>query len=158
MDEMEIIHQLSRMLYLYKKETMTAARKRSDISTRDLMLLEVIRHMNHTHPVKMNEISHYLNITPAAVSQSVRHFEKKGWVVRVQQESDRRSVYISITEDAVEMLKRYEARMKENLKIFIASLGPDDAQAFVRIVEKGLQFMKDHQHVRTEDMKGDAND
>lgn len=158
MDEIEIIHQLSRILYLYKKEIMMETRKRSDISGRDLMLLEIILRMNDAHPVKMNEISHYLNITPAAVSQSIRSFEKKGWVVRVQQENDRRSVYISITEEAIQMVKSHEVRMKENLKAFITSLGPDDAQAFVRIVEKGLQFVKDQRHARMEETKGDSND
>ena len=90
--------------------------------------------MNQCHPVKMSDISHYLDITPAAVSQSVRDFEKKGWVKRVTTENDRRSVYVNITADAVQLLKRYEAHLKENLKTFITTLGPEDAQAFVRIV------------------------
>ncbi|CVH74837.1 transcriptional repressor MprA [Clostridiales bacterium CHKCI006] len=157
MNEMDIIHQLMRMLYLYKKETVMEKKHQSELSRRDLMLLEVIQHMNQCHPVKMSDISHYLDITPAAVSQSVRDFEKKGWVKRVTPENDRRSVYVNITADAVQLLKRYEAHLKENLKTFITTLGPEDAQAFVRIVEKGLQFMKEHQHLHIEEMKGDSN-
>ena len=139
MNEMDIIHQLMRMLYLYKKETVMEKKHQSELSRRDLMLLEVIRHMNQCHPVKMSDISHYLDITPAAVSQSVRDFEKKGWVKRVTPENDRRSVYVNITADAIlSQIRRnllapvFPSRLQisavKNIDIFLQSVCIYDAR------------------------------
>ena len=40
------------------------------------------------------------------------------------------------------MVQEMEEHMKQQLIAFIAELGEDDAEAFVRILEKGFTFFK----------------
>ena len=59
---------------------------------------------------------------------------------RILLDTDRRSVYIQVSEDARRMMKNCEAFMTERLAEFIEELGEEDANAFVRILEKALAY------------------
>ena len=66
----------------------------------------------------------------------------KRQVERTVLESDRRSVYVRVSDEAKQMVQEMEEHMKQQLIAFIAELGEDDAEAFVRILEKGFTFFK----------------
>lgn len=157
MNEMEIVRKIMRMFYLFRQENgMLMEHKEPLMSHRDIMMLDAIMKINpNGEPVKMNEISQYFNITPAAVSQGIKAFEKKGWVERIRLEDDRRSVYITVTKEARDHMKACAERMSENLAAFISLLGEEDAQALVRILEKGILFTKAHHNCSHKKEKGD---
>lgn len=98
--------------------------------------------------VKMSDMSVYFRITPAAVSQMVREYERKGWVERVVLEQDRRSVYLKVTEEAKALLKQNEEAAMQGIIDFIHYLGEEDSEALVRILEKAKNYgpiMKHHE-------------
>ena len=68
---------------------------------------------------------------------------------RILLDTDRRSVYIQVSEDARRMMKNCEAFMTERLVEFIEELGEEDANALVRILEKALA----HSHKRKEKLE-----
>ena len=98
------------------------------------MMLDAI--IQNGNMVKMSEISSYFHITPAAVSQMIRSFEKKGWVERVILDNDRRSVYIKVSDAGSRMIEQNEKHVTEKLVEFIEMLGEEDAEALIRILEK----------------------
>ena len=67
---------------------------------------------------------------------------KNGWVERVVLENDRRSVYIKVSDQAKEVMKGCEKHMTESLYEFIEALGEEDAENFLRIMEKAVEFSK----------------
>lgn len=143
MDEMEIVRRLYHMFYLMRRESFRMASEHQaphPIGGRDLMMLDAI--VQNGNQMKMSEISSYFHITPAAVSQMIRSFEKKNWVERILLENDRRSVYIKVSEQGAKMIEQNEKHVTEKLVEFIEMLGEDDAQALIRIMEKA------HEHAR----------
>ena len=143
MDEMEIVRRLYHMFYLMRKESFRLATQHvmpHPMGGRDLMMLDAI--LQNGNMVKMSEISTYFHITPAAVSQMIRSFEKKNWVERVVLENDRRSVYIKVSDEGRNMIEQNEKHVTEKLVEFIEMLGEEDANALIRIMEKA------HEHAQ----------
>lgn len=140
MDEMDIVRKITHLVYTHRRDAAFTGQKQSSMKHRDIMMLDAIIKMGDL--VKMSDISTYFQITPAAVSQCIKNFEKKGWVERTILDSDRRSVYVRVSDEAKKLVQEMEENMKQQLIAFIAELGEEDAEAFVRILEKGFDFFK----------------
>ena len=143
MDEMEIVRRLTHLFYMFRKENASSFDDHPRIRHKDIMMLDAILSINSGDLVKMSDISSYLQVTPAAVSQFIKGYEKKGWVERVVLETDRRSVYIKVSDEARQVMKSCEKHMTESLYQFIEALGEEDAEAFLRIMEKAVAFSKE---------------
>lgn len=120
------------------------------IRRRDIMALEAVTQIMRKQGdglIKMSALSDYFNVTPAAVSQMVREYERKGWIERVVLEHDRRSVYLNVTKEAKALIKRNEEACMKDIVDFISYLGEEDSDAFIRILEKAMEYgplMKHH--------------
>lgn len=142
MDEMEVVRRLTHLFYAFRKENAAGLDDHPRIRHKDIMMLDAILSINKGDLVKMSDISAYLQVTPAAVSQFIKGYEKKGWVERVVLENDRRSVYIKVSDQAKEVMKGCEKHMTESLYEFIEALGEEDVENFLRIMEKAVEFSK----------------
>ena len=140
MDEMEVVRRLTHLFYMFRKENDHGFDNHPKIRHRDFMMLDAILAIKQGDLVKMSDISTYLQVTPAAVSQFIKKYEKKGWVERVVLEADRRSVYIKVSDEAKAAIKACERDVTDTLCAFIRDLGEEDAEAFVRIMEKAYEF------------------
>lgn len=86
MDEMDIVRKITHLVYTHRRDAAFTGQKQPNVKHRDIMMLDAIIKMGDL--VKMSDISAYFQITPAAVSQCIKNFEKKGWVERTVLESD----------------------------------------------------------------------
>lgn len=146
MNEMDIVHQVMRLIHLFRKEQISLlGMKDKDMTHRDFLILDAIIKLSPKDGyVKMSELSAYFQVTPAAISQTVNNLEKKGWVARIHLEHDRRSVYVQVTEAAKDYMRAKAEFIKKNLPSFIKELGEEDAQALIRILEKAILYTKEH--------------
>lgn len=140
MDEMDIVRKVTHLVYMFRKNSLLKQEDRPKMKHRDIMVMDAIMKLNQGDLVKMSELSDYFQLTPAAISQIIKQFEKRGWIERILLDSDRRSVYIQVSEQGKRVVKDCEALMTKRLVTFIEELGEEDANAFVRILEKGLAF------------------
>lgn len=144
MDEMDIVRKVTHIFYMFRKENASIPKNDEfELSHRDIMMLDAVSKINQGEPVKMGDLSTHFQITPAAISQIIKSFEKKDWIERIILENDRRSVYIKVTPKAHEIIENCEKRMINKLVAFIESLGKEDSEAFVRILEKAMVFSKE---------------
>lgn len=142
MDEMEIVRRLTHLFYMFRKENLTRFDDHPRIRHKDIHMLDAIISINGGDLVKMSDISAYLQVTPAAVSQFIKGYEKRGWVERIVLESDRRSVYVKVSDAGKHVMESCERHMTDSLIAFIEALGEEDAEAFLRIMEKAVAFSK----------------
>ena len=115
MDEMDIVRKVTHLFYMFRRDNLLKKDDHPKMKHRDIMVLDAIMKLNDGNLVKMSELSDYFQVTPAAISQIIKQFEKKGWVDRILLDTDRRSVYIQVSEDARRMMKNCEAFMTERL-------------------------------------------
>lgn len=140
---MDIVRRLTQLFYMFRHDSLRV-KEDLEMNSRDFMMLDMIKKFQEdSGMVKMNEISTYFHVTPAAISQIIRSFENKGWVKRVLLENDRRSVYIKVSDSAIQEIKEREALMLSKLLSFIETLGKEDSEAMVRILEKAININKE---------------
>ncbi len=90
--------------------------------------------------VMMSELSDYLDITPAAVSQLIQKYENVGYVKRVRSEKDRRKVYIQVEEEVKDTIMKEWEKRKNKIMNFLDFIGEEDTDAILRILNKLYEF------------------
>ena len=110
---------------------------------KDVMLFKTI-YKAKNHQITMSELASILGVSPAAVSQMIAGFEKKGLLQRVHSNTDRRTVYIQIVPEAIEMFQeRMDVHVK-NVYDYLDYLGSDDCAHLRDILVKTTKYMEDH--------------
>lgn len=145
MKEHEIAQELAKLLFVLKQETSPTGNRKLGMGHRDMMMLTGICELGKGNMVKMSAISDYFHISPAAVSQCIRNFEKEGWIERVILDNDRRSVYVKVTKTARKLMQSCQDDMWNKLLGFIHFLGSEDSEHLLRIVERSIPYFKQQQ-------------
>ena len=109
----------------------------------DVMLFKTI-YRAENHQITMSELASILGVSPAAVSQLIAGFEKKGLLQRVHSNTDRRTVYIQIVPEAIEMFQEHMEEHVKNVYDYLDYLGSDDCAHLRDILVKTTKYMEDH--------------
>lgn len=110
---------------------------------KDVMLFKTI-YRAENHQITMSELASILGVSPAAVSQMIAGFEKKGLLQRVHSNTDRRTVYIQIVPEAIEMFQeRMDVHVK-NVYDYLDYLGESDCAHLRDILVKTTKYMEDY--------------
>ena len=110
---------------------------------KDVMLFKAI-YRAENHQITMSELANILGVSAAAVSQMIAGFEKKGLLQRVHSNTDRRTVYIQIVPEAIDMFqKRMDSHMA-NVYSYLDYLGPSDCAHLRDILVKTAQYMEEN--------------
>ena len=110
---------------------------------KDGMLFKTI-YRAENHQITMSELASILGVSPAAVSQLIAGFEKKGLLQRVHSNTDRRTVFIQIVPEAIEMFQeRMDVHVK-NVYDYLDYLGSDDCAHLRDILIKTTKYMEEN--------------
>lgn len=94
-------------------------------------------------PITITEISEKIQVSKPAVSQIINGLEDKGFVNRVYTKSDRRIVYVEITEKGNEAIEQAVLKRNEHVNELLKKLGEEDAETFLRLLEKIANILGD---------------
>lgn len=106
----------------------------------ELLAFIAINQSDQKRLFSATEISNLLGITPAAVTHMINPLEKAGCVERMQDENDRRLVLIRLTKKGNKIAELLIENFKEKLSGFIAYLGKEDSQTFIKLMNKLLNY------------------
>ena len=76
-----------------------------------------------------------LNVTPAAASQFVTAYEKKGWVERIRSDKDRRTVHVKVTDKINRIFDERLQKIDEKADEVLADFSDEEILAFSRILK-----------------------
>lgn len=89
-----------------------------------------------------SQLSEYTDFTPARLSAIIKALEGKGYILRQQNETDKRCTIIEITEKGLVYSRELkEAAIRNSLDI-IEKLGEKDSAEFVRLLKKLFEIME----------------
>ena len=93
----------------------------------------------------IRKIAYGLNVSLSAASQLVERLVKKDLVTRRDNETDRRSAAVELTEEGCELIKKVRKRKSQWFKSIMQSMDKDDRRTFMEGLENFLNFalMKD---------------
>lgn len=110
---------------------------------KDVMLFKAIYRADN-HQITMSELASILGESPAAVSQMIAGFEKKGLLQRVHSNTDRRTVYIQIVPEAIDMFQKRMDTHVENVYHYLDYLGESDCAHLRDILIKTNKYMEEN--------------
>ena len=137
------------MLAREKLETISNMEKRGGLTQRkfllkgeDLFMVVLDEMGGMSTPSKLAE---YTDFTPARLSAIIKSLESKGYIVRQQDELDKRCSIIEITEKgSFNSRQLKEAAVKNSLEI-IEKLGEKDSLEFLRLMKKLFDIIENEE-------------
>ena len=88
----------------------------------------------------MSQIKDHFHVVLLRYPRESAPLNNKGWVERVILDSDRRSVYIRITEKGRALMQQKEQEFCDQLTAYFRYLGEDDSLALIRILERTIGY------------------
>lgn len=138
--------QLFTIMLRFPKAKRKSAAKRHCLFPGDMAVFHLVCHMKEKEgidKVKMSDISRRMGISKPAATQAVDRLVEREMVKRINDENDRRTVYIQITEKGE---AGFKAELDRNLCVIdkvIDNMGENDAGEFIRLFTKFKQSMDD---------------
>ena len=106
-----------------------------DLSIRELHVLEAVSSLRGSEKNTMAEIARYLHLSPASLTTAVNVLVKKGYVVRNYSPTDRRVIFVLLTDAGVEANRKY----LDFIRGMIAEVGRDlDEESADRMISSIL--------------------
>ena len=122
---------------LKTEEKSISSKISSNLSLRDIHTLEAICLANEPGGDNSSAaIASALHVTPGTLTTAVSSLERKGYLTRSKDPSDKRIVRITATEKGVAAQERHDAFHHEMIDGILATLTEEEAQIFCRSLEK----------------------
>lgn len=99
----------------------------------------ILKFLENKGPQKVSALAEFLDITPGAVTSLADKLMACGYVDRKRDTTDRRVVYLEITDQGREMLARYKAELKRTVEEFFVGLSEEDLDHLIRIYQQVLR-------------------
>lgn len=113
------------------------AKKGGEMTRSEIMMLRVIKmNTGDAEGVTISALSERLEITKPAVSQMINGLEDKGYVDRISTKSDRRMVFVRVTELGEQSLKAAQQNFLKKLNQVFEKLGAQDTKTLLGLLEK----------------------
>lgn len=91
---------------------------------------------------KISDLSTATEMSKPAVSQMLNALEDKGLIERIMTKSDRRVVYVRLTDTGRERLAASGRQMAALLDAIVRELGPEDTKELTRLMDKLYQIVE----------------
>lgn len=111
----------------------------------EIMMLKMINiDTSKTEGVTISTLSERLEITKSAVSQMINVLEDKGYVERITTKSDRRIVYVRLTEMGEQSLEKSLQSLLKSLNQVFEKMGEEDTEILFRLLNKLYLIVSDY--------------
>lgn len=92
-------------------------------------------------PLAAGDISRALEMTTSRIAAVLGSLEKKNMILRQTDETDKRRVLVTLTQQGSACCQRRRQEVLEHMTAMLAYLGEEDAGHFVRIMKRTHEFM-----------------
>jgi DNA-binding MarR family transcriptional regulator len=96
--------------------------------------IEVMFFLKEKKTATMRAIADHLRVKPASVTPVVERMFKKKMLIRTPDKKDRRTIYISLTRNGLNMLTRKQKEMHGHIKNFFQKVSEKNKKELLRII------------------------
>jgi Transcriptional regulators len=125
-------HQLKHLFHFAPQE--------SEITRGEFFVLNSIR--SHAEKdtteqgVRLSSLYKNGHISKSGISQMLSSLERKGFVVRTMDETDRRAIFVRLTPFGTEFLEKMKQKLYEKMEQVIQRVGKDDIDLFMSLFDR----------------------
>lgn len=96
--------------------------------------------------VKISDLSHLMQITPAAITHMINSLEEGGCVERLADSKDRRVVLVKPTVKGNKIVKKMHEEKLELLQGLVNYLGEHDTEELIRIITSAITYFEERRN------------
>lgn len=111
-----------------------------DITNNDIHIIEAV---GINEPRNMSDIAKRLQVTVGTLTTNMNGLEKKGYIVRERSDSDRRVVYITLTEKGKKAFFHHRDFHKNMIKAVVVGLDDNEKRLLYKCLIKLDKFFLD---------------
>lgn len=127
--------------------TVPASRQVSKLVRGELFVLNYLK--TNDRVVHPKELSEKMAVSTARIASLLNHMEEKRFIVRIPDAEDSRQVIVRLTDAGAELIEKTRSEVIRHAKKVLEDLGPEDAEAYIRIQKKIIRnFVKVHNKSR----------
>ncbi len=115
----------------------------SDVSLRELHVIEAVACLQNIGKNSMAEIARYLKLSPASLTTAVNVLVKKKYLVREYSPSDRRVIYVHLTERGEQTNERYLVFVKDMIREVGDVLDEQTADRLIEFIYKLSDYLEE---------------
>ncbi len=93
---------------------------------------------NRAYP---KDLSKNMMVSTARIATILKQLEKDGLITRTPDAQDNRQVIVRLTDEGARLIEKDRAAVLDGLVQMLEYLGPEDAEAYIRIRRKLLRMM-----------------
>ena len=113
---------------------------KSDISVREMHIIEAISILENEKMNTMANIAKVLSISPGSLTTAVNALVNKGYVLRGRREGDRRVVLVSPTEKGIEVNKRHKQFHNEMVDFVSGEIPEEEFDVILKCLKHLTEF------------------
>lgn len=91
-------------------------------------------------PLLPSDLSSLAQSSTARIAVVLNTLEKKGYITRAIDPSDRRRVLVSLTPAGAEYIQGVRRQLRQRMRVLLEELGEADAKEYLRITERMLSI------------------
>ena len=127
------------------------ADKDCNVNIQELILMKGIsENTDCENNVTLSEIQKYIALSKATISQMLGSLERKGYIKREIDKSNRRNIIATLTPEGRELLAYKNTEYSKKLDRIVSYLGTDDTQTFICLVGRLVEVMEDEFNVQSD--------
>jgi len=115
----------------------------SDLSLRELHVIEAVSSLEGSGKNSMAEVARYLKLSPASLTTAVNVLVKKQYLEREYSPNDRRVIFVRLTPKGVEANVRYLGFVKDMIREVGDDLDEQTADRMIEFIYKLSEYLED---------------
>ncbi len=108
-------------------------------------ILDYILVESERHNVYQKDIEQEFGLRPSTATESLKHLEKKGLIIRVPDESDGRYKKIVFTDKAQKIRSALRDEVVRSEEILLRGITEEEKQCFMKITERMLENLEEEE-------------
>lgn len=105
----------------------------------------IFRSQDGENGVKTSQISTKMEVSPPALTPTLNQLEKKGLIKRIPSREDRRTVYLKVTPEGMEVCREQRKRLEKRFQELSGYLGEKDSEELIRLLGRILSYCEERE-------------
>ena len=141
MENEELVYELLDEFSNLKRTNFSYMFTKDDLSHNERMVLFIIHNLNKDDKISLSIIRDKMKLAPSTITPIISSLEKRGFIERKIDESDRRNIYICLSNIGRRFTEKVDNELKNMLYEYIKYMGKNDTNEIIRLIKKTREFI-----------------
>ena len=141
MENEELVYELLDEFSNLKRTNFSYMFTKDDLSHNERMVLFIIHNLNKDDKISLSIIRDKMKLAPSTITPIISSLEKRGFIERKIDESDRRNIYICLSNIGRRFTEKVNNELKNMLYEYIKYMGKNDTNEIIRLIKKTREFI-----------------